>query len=186
MLSAAAGDAWQKTLRVELKRTAALLIDVRYVYGAEGDVALMIREDEFLADGLHDAASEAAPDIAAALLEQAQIHDDAAGFLAPNAVLAADAYRLPDGGIDVARRLAELRGQTPDMVALDPDAHARAGDQAQKQATGTIMAAVPLGAVFLLGALAVPLPGRRRVLVILGWAVVAASVVMAVAAEVAT
>jgi len=186
MLSAAAGDAWQKTLRVELQRTAALLIDVRQVYGAEGDVALMILQDEILADELRDAAAVAAPDIATILAEQAQIHADAAGFLAPNVILAADEYRQADGSIDLEGRLADLRGQTPDMVALDPDSHARSGDQAQERATGVMTAALPLGAAFLLGALAMPLPRRRRMLVILGWTAVVVAAVMAVTVELAT
>lgn len=184
MLSVEASDAWQKTLRVELQRAAAVLIDIRQAYGVEADAGLMIREEELLAEELRAAAENATPEIAAALLQQAGIHADAAAFMAPNVELADARYRLPDGGIDIERRLADLRAELPDLVTLDPDAHAEAGDRAFDRATRSISAALPLGLAFLSGALAMPLTARRRLLLVVGWTSVVAAVAVTLIVEV--
>jgi len=185
-LSDAAADEWQTSLRTELKRSAAVLVDIRQVYGPEGDAGVMIVAEEMVAEELRAAVASAEPRIAESLAVHAQVHELTAENMSPGADIVADAYRLPDGSLDLDQRLADLRGEAPDLVALDPDAPAAAGDRSMAQARATIIASLPLGLAFLAGALAMPLGRRRRILLAAGWAAVAFSALAVIAMEMTT
>jgi hypothetical protein len=182
MLSDAAGDAWQSALRADQKRATAVILDIRQVYGIEGDGGLLLLAEDLVAEELTKAAA-ADPDLAAVLLAEARVHADAAANLIPNVELDRD-YRLSDGTPDVERRLAEYRAQYPELLELDPDASVEAGDRDHAHATGTISAALPLGIAFLAGALAMPFADRRRWLLIVGWVAVVMAAAAAILVEV--
>src|SRR4051812_24438941 len=56
MISSDASGEWQTAVREEVKRSAALVEDVRYVYGAEADVALRSAAAAIEADELRQSA----------------------------------------------------------------------------------------------------------------------------------
>jgi hypothetical protein len=160
LLSDEASNAWQTSLRQELKRSVATLTDVRYVYGPEGDQAFMVATHEVMAEELRAAAAEASPEIAAVLDAEARVHDGVVEHTSPGMEFASERYRLEEGGFDLALRLSDIRGGSPDLAGIDPDAPLEEGDRTARHATLTLTAAVPVGAAFFVGALAMPF--RRR------------------------
>lgn len=179
-----AGDAWQSALRAELKRSVNLIEDVRYVYGTEGDQAFSVVVRESLADGLRVAGSGQPGPIADALITEARVHELVLERTKPEMELTAGGYTLPDGGYDLAARLADRRLASPEIVALDPEELQSTGDRASRHSIGVVYAAVPVGLALLLGSLAMPYRRRRRVLLALGWLALGLAAAAAIALEV--
>jgi hypothetical protein len=182
MLSSSAGDAWQAALALELMRAESALIDIGSVIGVEAEQGVIIRVEEIVAEELRAAAASAEPEAAAALHAEARLHEDVAADLATDYVFGT-AYRLADGGLDIEQRLADVRAQYPELVAVDPDIAAARGDRAFVHARGTIAAGLPLGIAILAGAMAMSMTRRRRALLVVGWGAVSVALVTALAVE---
>lgn len=182
MLSSAAGDAWQATLSLELMRAESALIDIGTVVGVEAEQGVIIRVEEIIAEELRAAAASADREVATTLLDEAQLHEDVAADLASDYVFGTG-YRRPDGGLDVERRLADVRAQFPELVAVDPELAAQRGERAFAHAVWSIWAGLPLAACILAGALAMSMLRWRRPLLVMGWVAVGVAVVVALAAE---
>jgi hypothetical protein len=176
--------AWQQAVRIEVKHAAAMVEDVRFVYGDEAPQAYRVLEARVRSKSFSDAADSATREIQAVLLAEAFTHEQVAAALEPSSELARDArYRLPDGSVDVARRLADQRATSPDLVALDPEAAQASGDRFASHALLVLAAALPLGFTFLLGALARAFPRGRRSFLLAGTAALVGSLVAALAVE---
>ena len=93
-------------------------------------------------------------------------------------------YALPSGGLDLGKRLADVRATSPDMVALDPDVIQATGDRQANRARLMVLAALPIGIAALLGVMAEPFRRRRRILLAGGAVALAIGAAMAVAVEV--
>jgi hypothetical protein len=185
MFSNSADDAWQSSLRTEVKRSAAVMVDVRSLYQDELPVAVQILEARILAAEFEAAAESASGSAAQALRLQAEAEANMAGALSSNSQLASDGrYALPSGGFDLARRLADLRSQSPDLLALDPDALQSEGDNLANEAELLTLTLLPTSVGAFLGVMAQPLRRRRRWLLVAGWLALAAGVAMAVGVEV--
>jgi hypothetical protein len=119
-------------VREEIKRSAAMVEDVRLVYGDEAPLAFRIAIARLRTEELRRAAERAGPDGSAAAVE-AVVQEQVAFRLATGEegtgrLADGDRYQTDEGGFDVARRLADLRGENPDLVALNPDASQAAAD----------------------------------------------------------
>jgi hypothetical protein len=182
MLSSSAGDAWQATLALELMRAESALIDIGSVVGVEAEQGVIVRVEEIVAQELRAAAASAAPEVATALQAEARLHEDVAADLATDYVFGTD-YRRADGGLDIEQRLADVRAQYPELVAVDPDITAARGERAFDHASRTIGAGLPLGIAILAGAMAMSVTRRRRSLLVVGWGAVGIALVMALAVE---
>jgi hypothetical protein len=184
-LSSEASGGWQRALREEVKRGAAVSEQIRHVYGSEARIAnqviqARVREEEYRAE-----AERQTGDAQGALLFEADVHRQAAEALAPASEIASDErYLLPDGGVDIARRLADVRAQDPGLTNIDPDVAQADGDRAARRALATIGAAVPVGVTFFLGALAQAIRRRRRPLLATGVLALGVGVVAGLAAQV--
>src|SRR5829696_5095067 len=124
LASAANGDR-QAAVREEIKRSAATIEDVRLVYGDEAPLAFRIAVARLRAEELRRAAEQAGPDGSAAAVE-AVVQEQLAFGLATGEqgtgrLADGDHYRTDDGGFDVGGRLADVRADYPDLVALNPD-----------------------------------------------------------------
>ncbi len=140
-----AGGLWQDAVRDEVRRSAAVQEDVRYIYGDEAALGFRVAAAEARADGLRGlkntgrlAASEytLATQTAFALRQAAL----------PGSLISGTHYTRGELGYDVVQRLADLRARHPELRDLDPDAiQARAGRHASHGTMGAgagIMAAV--------------------------------------------
>jgi hypothetical protein len=185
MFSSSADDAWQSALRTEVKRSAAVMVDVRSLYQDELPVAVQVLEARILAAEFRAKADGASGSAVQALELQAEAEANMANALTPSSQLASDgSYALPSGGFDLARRLADLRGQSPDLLALDPDALQSEGDNLANKAELLTLTLLPISAGAFLGVMAQPLRRHRRWLLAAGSLALAAGVAMAAGVEV--
>lgn len=179
-----ANDAWQRSLRTEIKRGALLTIAVRYVYGAEAGQAFEIAKHEILAHEMRARAADLDPAVAEVLLREASIHETVISQARTTMEVASERYALPDGGYDLALRLADERAGNADALALDPHPIQAQGDRASRHSVVTLAGSVPVGVAFLMGSLAMPWRRRRRVLLVLAWLAVLSGAAVGLSVEV--
>jgi len=161
LASAANGDR-QDAVREEIKRSAATIEDVRLVYGDEAPLAFRIAIARLRTEELRRAAEQAGPDGSAAAVE-AVVQEQVAFRLATGEegtgrLADGNRYQTDEGGFDVARRLADVRSDYPDLVALNPDASQADADGLGR--TAWMLAAST--AVMVLAYLVVALLWHRR------------------------
>ena len=135
--SASAADSWQASVRAEIRASAALLEDVRFVYGDEAPVGLEIALLEMGARSLEEPYAEADRQAALALK----------GAADPGH-LVGGGYDLATGGYDVARRLADERAKRPELTRLNPDDHRVEGDRHGRRALLIVALTIPLVLVY--------------------------------------
>ena len=180
-----ATSAWQQSVANEQRRGALLLEGVRYTYGAEGDMALMVATAVVRAQELRALAEGQPPEIAAELIAEAQVHEQVVEMITPASGIASDPrYALPSGGYDIQLRLADSRNETPADVAIDPIADVVVGDADADKANRLIATTLGIGVAFLFGALAQAFAQQRRLLLLIGWGFLAASGVAAFVVQV--
>jgi len=183
-LSADASDAWNLALREEIRRSAATVEDVRFVYTVEGPIAFRVaaaevRRAEFQLAA--DATSGAPRDAA---LTEASIQAGVAEALRPSSDVALDSsYALPAGGYDLLARLVANRARFADLLAIDPEPDQAAGDAASRQAVLMVVAGIAVGIALLCGPLVRAFGPWRRSLLMTGTIAVATGAVVALAVE---
>jgi hypothetical protein len=183
-LSSDASDTWQSALRTEIQRSAGALEDLRYLYQSEVPPVVTILGTRIQEGELRAAASAETGAVADALTREADVKANVLAAIASAYELATHpAYALPGGGVNLGLRLSDLRNETPDLVALDPDALQAAGDALGTKAAATTLPLLPIGVAALFAALAQPFAGRRRVLLVAGSAMLTFGAVAAVAVE---
>lgn len=187
LVSSNATDAWQLALRQEIKRAAAAVEDVRYVYTSEAPVAFAYRELRLRARVIRRLQASAPASTRPLLRLEAEALDLYAKNLGEGIQqgLADARYTTPKGGFDAAKRLADQRRRNPDLVAIEPESAQRAGDRASRQAVLEMAATIPAALAFFLGAVAEAFSRPRRLLVAAGAALVAAAAVTGIAVEAA-
>jgi hypothetical protein len=184
-MSSDASDAWQSALRTEVKRSAGAVTDIRYLYQSELPPVITILGARAQRDALRDAAAQATGYTAQALTIASGAQANLATAIEPSYELSTNAaYALPGGGVNLAQRLADLRRENPDLVALDPDKVERQGDALAARTHALTLALLPLGLTALLGTLAQAFARRRRILLAAGSVTLVAGAIAAVAAEV--
>jgi hypothetical protein len=185
VLGGQATDLWQQSVREEERRGALLIQGVRFTYGDEGDIAFLIATSQTRADTLEEAAASAAPDIAERLRAEAQVHAQVAEAMRTSVVIGNDPrFVLPSGGYDLAASLASDRAEDgDDLLADDPVATVKAGDEASQHAIAILTITIVAGFAFLAGALAQALPSRRRLLLVAGWVTLGMAALLAIVVE---
>lgn len=184
-LSSDASDTWQSAVRTEVKRSAGALSDIRYLYQSEVPPVVTILATRLREAELRAAAAKETGPVADALTREADVAASVLAAVSPTYELGTHpAYALPGGGVNLGLRLADLRGQNPELVALDPDAIQAAGDTLGAKAAAMTLPLLPIGIGALFGVLAGPFAGRRRLLLALGAASLAFGTLAAVAVEV--
>ncbi|WP_113702020.1 hypothetical protein [Nonomuraea lactucae] len=149
LLSSQASDDWQRALRDDIKRSAAALEDIRFVYTDEARPAFRIAMAEVRAEELELEAGSAAARFEAGTEAQtaAQLRFAERG---KGTLVDGDRYQAPDHSFDLPRRLADMRARHPGLVRLDPDAGQRAGDETSRRAFLLSCLVFPLVAGYLL------------------------------------
>ena len=124
LLASSAGDDWHASGTLEAKRMAAMLNDASLVYLGDAPAGVETLRARVRAEALQAAAAqEFDPTIADALSAQALVESELAKANAHGGPLAEEA--LQTGTFDVGRRLAAKRGESPELVAIDPGADFR-------------------------------------------------------------
>lgn len=184
MLGSEASAIWQQAVRQEVKRAAATVETVRYLYETEAVATLEVVRATIVAEEYRRAADLAQGAAKEALLAEAARADQLVTLYRAGSPIASDPkYALEGGGYDIVGRLVDLRAEYPDLVAIDPDGMEQAGDRLAAKATVAIASAIPASVTFLFAALANAFPARRRTLVGGGVVALLVSVVAALAAE---
>jgi hypothetical protein len=184
-ISSSASDSWQSALRTEVKRSAAVMEDVRYLYQSELPVAIRVVQARITESEMLAAAQAESGATKQALLMEASVEAQIASALAKSTELATNPdYALASGGLDLGRRLADLRNQQPALLALDPDALQATGDELAAKAATITVALIPTSVAAFLGVLAQPFRRRRILLLRLATVALAGGAIMAAAVEV--
>jgi hypothetical protein len=185
VLSSDASDTWQSALRTEVKRSTGALADIRYLYQSEVPPVLTILGTRIQEAELRAAAATETGAVADTLTREADVKANVLAAISSTYELATHpAYALPGGGVNLGLRLSDVRNETPKLVALDPDALQAAGDALGAKAAAMTLPLLPIGVAALFAALAQPFAGRRRVLLVIGTAVLTFGALAAVAVEV--
>jgi hypothetical protein len=124
----AAGGAWQNSVRQEIRHSAALQEDVRFVYADEAPLAFRAATARARADRLR----EVRPSSRLAVSEYTLASQTAFGLTsqaAPDSLLGERELADGDLGYNVPRRLAQVRAREPALRDLDPDAAHRQADR---------------------------------------------------------
>jgi hypothetical protein len=184
VLSSQASDAWQSALRTEVKRSAVAIEDVRFLYQAELPVAMRIVQARILQVEFEAAAKRETGAVKQALLTEAAVQGQIIDSISPSSDLAVKSeYALTSGGLDLGRRLADLRAKSPATLALDPDGMVVSGDRLAAKAGLLTMALLPTSLAAFIGVLAQPFLRRRTLFLQLGSIALAAGASMAIGIE---
>jgi hypothetical protein len=183
-LSSEASDVWQSALRTEVKRSAVAVEDVRFLYQAELPVAVRIVEARILQTEFAAAAAGETGAVKQSLLTEATVQGQIIDSISPSSDLAIKPeYSLPSGGLDLGRRLADLRAKSPAILALDPEGMVVSGDRLAAKAGLLTVALLPTSLAAFIGVLAQPFLLRRMLFLRLGSVALLAGVSMAVGIE---
>jgi hypothetical protein len=181
------GDNLDRSVRQDVKRGAAVVESIRFVYAEEAPAAVQVAEARIRARDLRAAAKGKPVQVADYLRSEAAAQDQLVKTLEPTHPITSNPkYRKPDGSYDVPLRLADERAERPDLVHIDPDATQQLGlDNAQ---TATLLrgTTIPLAVAFMFGALTEGFPARRRPFLIAGYAFLVLGVLLAIIVELAT
>jgi hypothetical protein len=184
LLASASSGLWQQSVRQEVKAAAAVVEDLRFVYGDEAAQAYRVVEAQVRADEFRKAAQSKSGVLRTLLLAEAFAYDQMVQALMPASEISRDPrYARPEGGFDLARRLADMRNRNPDLVAIDPEQPQRAGDVLSQHAALDTAATVPVALTFLFGSLAQAFGRWRRPLVAAAAVSLAVGIVAAIAIE---
>jgi hypothetical protein len=165
ILSSDGSGDWQTGLRDEVKRSAAVQEDVRYVYQNLLPLAMTIETARARIVALRQALVDHPESTARLQLEIGTQEQVVQNLTSASPLSSRTDLALPSGGWDLGKTLADQRNQTPDLVALDPDADVAAGDIAAAKARRVTLATIPIGLGVLFAALAEPFVSWRRRLV---------------------
>ncbi len=182
-ISSEGSGSWQSALRLEVKRSAGAQETVRYLYQDELPLAIDIIRGRLVLHELQSAAATQTGSTRLALEIEASLQTEILRALEPSQDLTKSTYALPSGGVDLGKRLADLRAADPAQFAIDPDASQATGDKSSEKARYMTLSLVPLGFCALLGALAQVLARQRRLLLPCGTVALAIGTVMALGME---
>jgi hypothetical protein len=178
-------DTWHEALREDIKHGAGLVEDVRFLYQEEAPLALQVAEARIRArEAALEAARAPASAVRDALLTEAGAQHRVANALGASSKLASNPRYREGDGFDLARRLADVRAENPDLVALDPDQTQEEGNDLAQESSLLVAAAIPVGLAFLCGALSKGFPLWRRWLIPVGYGLAAAGLIAAILVEV--
>lgn len=175
----------QQSVREQTKQAAAYVESLRFVYTSEEPLAFELSEARFRAEELARVApSLRGTDRVAVDVEQALQEYLSSGQLAEASTLYNDPrYRTPDG-FDIAKRLADVRNEDPDLLTIDPVRTRAAGNRASNHAVRLLATTIVVAVAFMCGTLAQGFPARRRAFLSLGTTMLLAGVVSAAVVEV--
>jgi hypothetical protein len=176
---------WQQSVREQTKQAAAYVESLRFVYTSEEPLAFQLSEARFRAEELARVApSLRGTDRTAVDMEQALQEYRSSGQLAEASTLYNDPrYQTPDG-FDIAKRLADVRNEDPDLLTIDPERTRAAGNRASNHAVRLLATTIVVALAFMFGTLAQGFPGRRRMFLSVGTVVLVIGAASAAVVEV--
>jgi len=184
LLSDRGSDTYTASIRQHAKQAAATVENIRYVYDDEAGLVLRATAAEVRADELREEARGARGLVRTALVEEARAQEQVAELISGASLAATAEYRLDDGGYDLAARLADVAGENPDLLAVDPDAPEEEAFELTGHAALAISATVPVSLAFMFGALSQAFRSRRRLFLYAGSAFLVAGLILGLVLEV--
>jgi hypothetical protein len=156
-----ADDGLEHAARTEVKRAAALVEDIRFVYADEAPQIFRYLKAKVSGAEL----KKAAPSLPGIARDETLVDAETQLQLAHafrGAVGSNPRYLMPGGGFDLGKRLADVRAQAPDLVALDPERLQRDAERISWHASLDATTTLAAGVAFLLGALSQAFGALRR------------------------
>jgi hypothetical protein len=182
-ISGDASGRWQSAVRLEVKRSTSAQETVRYLYNVEVPLAITILRARLILAELEKIPATKEPAYTAVAIE-ISVQTEVLKALESSSDLTKTGYALDGGGVDLGKRLADLRAEIPDTLKIDPDATAAPGDALAAKAVKMSLALVLFGLVGLLGALAQTFAPWRQRLLRAGTAVLVSGLALAGVVEV--
>jgi hypothetical protein len=182
--ASSAGDARQSAVREQVKRAAATVESVRYVYMGQAPVAFRASIHGVLADELEADLPRVPGSVRSLLAVEASAQRQTAEALRQGIEEAVGSEFRSGDGYDLARFLASEEGQYPDLLALDPDRWQARGDDLSRRSAFEVGVTIPVAVAFLFGALGQGFVRKRRLFLGIGTFFLIASVGLAVVVEV--
>ena len=178
-------DRWHEAVRAEIKYGAGLIEDTRFVYQEIAPQAFQVLSATVQGQELSRQARRARDTSVRALVQgEAGAQQLLGRFVAQRSGIARQPqYLRPGPAYDTARRLAAERDHHPALVTLDAGEVDHEGSQLKEQSSLLFAAAIPAAFAFLCGALAHGFGTWRRWLLPLGFALCAASLILALIVE---
>jgi hypothetical protein len=178
-------DRWHDAVRAEIKYGAGVIEDSRFVYQEIAPQAFQVISATVQGQELSQQARRARdPSVRALLQGEAGAQELLGRFVAQRSGIARQPqYLRPGPTYATARRLAAERNRHPALVRLDAGEVEHEGSQLKKQSSLLFASAIPAAFAFLCGALAHGFGTWRRWLLPLGFALCAASLILALIVE---
>ena len=169
LLASSASSSWQQSVRQEVKAAAAVVEDIRFVYGDEASQAFRAVEATIRAEEYRAAAQNKTGVARSVLLAEAAAQDQLRTILVSTSDVAKDPrYARNDGSFDLGMRLVDVRNRNANLVAINPDDPQADGDRLANQAINETAVGIPIALTFLFGSLAQGFRRRRRLFIALG------------------
>src|SRR5205823_12121582 len=111
----------------------------------EAPLALQAAKGLALHNALQEVAGAQTGAVRSILLTEAKVAFDVARAEFAQSGFGSPRYVTSSGGVDVGRRLADVRNEHPDLVGIDPTRSLVAGDRASRRASLVLGAGIPLG-----------------------------------------
>jgi hypothetical protein len=174
MRSSDASLHWQRALQDEQKRGGFTLEEVRFVFQDIANASLARTTATIRAEEYEFAAAAIGNDPGLGAEAQAQKSEaDLLASLYPDVLVDANRFER-EGAALLAERLADEEAGSPEILALDPDHEQGLGDDQSRTSILLLLAVLPAATAFLMATLAQAFR-RRRALLSVGWALVAAA-----------
>ena len=181
-LSASAATFGQEAIREEVKRSAAYVESIRYIWGVELPRAVSVTEARFRAEEFAklSRAEDLSPAIRLELAKEATVQEEVVESLAPASTLASDPQYRTEAGFDPVRMLIDDREAVPELLETDPDEAEHHSDEDIEKAIQLVAVTVLLSLAFFCGCVARGFPGGRRMWLSCGFVLLAAGAVAAI------
>jgi hypothetical protein len=174
-----ASGAWQRSVRLEIRRAALTSGLGEQLYIGVGPHAVQAAQGRILASRLTAAAAAATGLSRSALRVEAGAVRSAASVIA--GTLPDKGTRFRSGsGYYLSGFLLEDQRENARNIGVSPGASERRGDRSAARGVADVAATVPVSLAFLFGALAQGFERRRRLFLIVGWVALAAGIAVGV------
>jgi hypothetical protein len=157
--------------------------DSRFVYQEEAPQALQVISGRVLARDLNRSARRQTGEVRDLMLTEAATQARVAATMEAGNELVTDPRYRQGESVNVPLRLADKRNEHPNLVRLNPNTTEARGTEMTLQSSQLVGTTIPVAFAFLCGALAHAFPGRRRMLLPLGYVMAGIGLALAIVVE---
>jgi hypothetical protein len=170
-----ANESWTNSQIREGQRSSVTVNFAFGLYAGDGAAAVEVAQSRLLAARLRAAAATERGAVRVSLLAEVRAQRDTARALAFTLPGMGRRFRL-GAGYDMGALLLRSQRVSLYRFADSPELEAREGDRQAARGVSAVLVTIPVSVAFLLATLGQAFERRRRVFLLLGWAVLGAAV----------